>query len=129
GGRRSQGGSSGSAYGGQNVEKPAADARVSHLQPASPKSDRTLPALGADLEPGELRDGGAGVVEHGLDRLLVLGDRRLLEEDDLLEEAVEPALGDLGDGLLRLALLAGGRLGDLALVLDHVGRHLVAGEV
>src|SRR4051794_12265000 len=92
---------------------------------------RTSPgeALRADLEAGEPGHRAAGLVEHGLDRLLAVGHRRLLEQDDLLEVAVEAALGDLRDRLLGLALLARGRLGDLTLVLHHVGRHLVASEV
>src|SRR6478672_5752469 len=51
---------------------------------------------GADLEAGEALDLDAGSVEDGLDRLLAVRDRRLVEEHDLLVEAVEPALGDLG---------------------------------
>ena len=42
----------------------------------------------------------------------------LLEEDVLLEEAVDATLDDLRQGGLGLALLAGGGLGDAALVLD-----------
>src|SRR6476660_746029 len=68
------------------------------------------------FEPRAAGEGGPGLVEDGLDRLLVLGDRRLLQQDDVLEEAVEAPLGDLGDRLLGLALLAGGGLGDLALL-------------
>src|SRR5947209_3486425 len=78
----------------------------------------------ADLEVGELRNGDAGGVEHLLDRLLGLLDRLLLEQDDLLEEAVQATLDDLGQGGLGLALGARGLLGDAALGLDDVGRHL-----
>src|SRR3954467_1891705 len=65
---------------------------------------------GADLEAGEPLHGHTGLVEHGLHGLLALGHRRLLEQDDVLEEAFHPALDDLRQRLLRLALLAGGRL-------------------
>ena len=73
--------------------------------------------------------GDAGVVEHGLDGLLAVLHRGLLEQHDVLEEAVDAALDDLGQRRLGLALLAGGRLGDPALGLDGVGRDLVAGDV
>src|SRR5690606_1336720 len=43
-------------------------------------------------------------------------------------EAVEPALGDLGDRLLGLALLARGGLGDGALLLDDVRGDVLAGQ-
>ena len=49
--------------------------------------------------------------------------------DALLEEAVDAALDDLRQGGLGLALLAGGGLGDAALVLDRLGRDVLAGEV
>ena len=88
-----------------------------------------LGGSGADLEAGEPLHLDTGRVENGLDRLLGVGHRRLVEQDDVLEEAVEAPLGDLGDRLLGLALLAGGGLGDLALLLHDVGRDLVAGEV
>ena len=84
---------------------------------------------GADLEAGEPLHGGAGRVEDGLDRLLRLGDRLLLEQHDLLVEPTEATLDDLRDRLLGLALLAGLLLGDRALGLDDVRGDLVAGEV
>src|SRR4051794_17869490 len=83
----------------------------------------------ADLEAGEPLHGQAGVVGNLLDRALGLGDRRLLEQDEVLVEGVDPTLDDLGDRLLGLALLLRGLLGDAALGLDRLGRHLVAGEV
>ena len=46
-----------------------------------------------------------------------------------LKKPLTPALDDLGERLLGLALLARGRLGDLALLGDDVGGDLVAGEV
>src|SRR4051794_6673705 len=84
---------------------------------------------GADLETGEPLQGGAGLVHDGLDGLLALGDRRLLQQDDVLEEAVQATLGDLGYRLLGLALLAGGPLGDVALVGDDLGRDVLTREV
>src|SRR4051812_33579554 len=63
---------------------------------------------GSDLEASEPLDLDASGVENGLDRLLAVGDRRLVEEGDLLEVAVEPSLDDLGQRLLGLAVLAGG---------------------
>ena len=61
-----------------------------------PRSWRNLAAdSGADLEAGEPLDGDAGLVEDRLDRLLGVGHRRLLEQDDVLEEAVEATLDDL----------------------------------
>src|SRR3954470_7479074 len=83
----------------------------------------------AHLEPGELLDGDAGVVQQGLDGLLGVLDRGLLEQHDVLVEAVDAALDDARQHLLGLALLAGGGLGDAALVLDDVTRDVVAGAV
>src|SRR5262249_51736709 len=45
---------------------------------------------GADLETDEGLDRRTVLVEDGLDRLLVLHDRRLLEQHDVLEEPVQP---------------------------------------
>ena len=61
-------------------------------------------------------------VEHLRDGLLVVLGERLLEQDVLLEEAVDATLDDLRQGRLGLALLAGGLLGDATLVLDRLGR-------
>src|SRR3954452_24356820 len=72
---------------------------------------------GSDLEPSEPLQGDAGVVDHLGDRLLVVAHVGLVDQHDVLEEPVDAALHDLGQRLLRLALLAGGRLGDAALVL------------
>src|SRR3954447_5722583 len=85
----------------------------------------------ADLEAGEALERHAGAFEDLLNVLLAgVGlDGRLLEQHDVLVEAVHPTLDDLGQGLLGLALLAGGRLGDAALVLHEVRRHVVAGQV
>ena len=51
----------------------------------------------------------------------VLGER-LLEQDVLLEVAVDATLDDLREGGLGLALLLGRGLGDATLVLDRLGR-------
>src|SRR5262249_56034830 len=79
----------------------------------------------ADLEAGERTYRGPLLAEHLLDRLLGLLDERLLDERDLLEERAQPALDDLGDRLLRLALFPGDLLGDAPLLLADVGRPLV----
>src|SRR6516162_4247337 len=83
----------------------------------------------ADLEARKRLDRGALLAEHLLDRLLGILDERLIVKRDILEERAEPAFDDLGDRLLRLALLPGDLLRDAALVLDDVGWHLVAGHV
>ena len=70
-----------------------------------------------------------GLVQDLLDGLLVVLGERLVEQDVLLEEAVDATLDDLRQGGLGLALLARGLLGDAALVLDGLGRDLLAGEV
>src|SRR5579859_89920 len=75
----------------------------------------------AHRDPGLLEDLG-----HGL--LLVLYGR-LLDQDEVLEEAVDPTVDDPRQGGLGLALLARGLLGDAPLGGDHVLGYLVAGEV
>src|SRR4051812_19026661 len=82
---------------------------------------------GADLEPGEPLQCHAGFVENSLHRLLVVPHVGLVVQHDVLVEPVDPPLDDLRERLLRLALLARGRLGDLALLGDHVSRDVVAG--
>src|ERR1700754_5038929 len=74
----------------------------------------------ADLEAGEPGDRHAGRVEHRFDRLLGVLHGGLLAEHGVLVEAVDPALDDLGQRLLRLALLASGLLGDAPLGRDDV---------
>src|ERR687886_765918 len=100
---------------------------------AGPDGDNGVRVCGwlrlADLEAGEPLHGQAGLVDDLLDRALGLGDRRLLEEDEVLVVGVDPTLDDLGDRLLGLALLLGRLLGDAALGLDRLGRDLVAGQV
>src|SRR5262245_25018703 len=83
----------------------------------------------AHLEADEPVYGHPRLVENLLDGLLLVGDRRLLQQHEVLEEGVDPALDDLRQRPLGLALLAGGLLGDAPLGLDHVGRNLVAGQV
>src|ERR1700743_1414782 len=78
------------------------------------------------LEANETGHRHAGSVEQSLDRLLVVGHRRLLEQHGVLEEAVQPALHDLGQRLLGLALALGGLLGDAALTGHHVLGDVVA---
>src|SRR5215470_16282885 len=89
-----------------------------------------LPSAGlADLEPGERQHGDALLGQDLLDGLLRVLHERLLGQHDVLEEGTEPALHDLADRLLGLALVAGDLLRDAPLVLDHVGGHLIAGHV
>src|SRR3954462_1337942 len=71
-----------------------------------------------DLEPDEPGHGHTSRVEQRLDRLLVVGHRRLLEQHDVLVEAGHAALDDLWQRPLRLALFLGRLLGDAALVGD-----------
>ena len=88
------------------------------------------PSACADLEAGEAgRRSTPASSSRPCTRLLGVLHRRLLEQHDVLEEAVDPTLDDLGQRRLGLALLAGGRLGDAPLGLDDVGRDLVAGDV
>src|SRR6266702_5102941 len=83
----------------------------------------------ADLEPGKRPHAGPVLGQQLLDRLLLIPDVRLLDQHDVLQECVHPALDDLRYGLLGLALVAGHLLGDPALVRHHVGRNLLAGHV
>src|SRR6516162_7311715 len=86
-----------------------------------------LPTLGlADLKPGEAGDGEAVLRQDLLDRGLVVLHERLLGEHHVLEVGVQPALHDLADGLLGLALVARDLLGDPALLLHHVGGDVLA---
>src|ERR1700733_3342448 len=80
----------------------------------------------ADLEPGEAGDGQVAGGQDLLDGGLVVLHEGLLGEHDVLEVGVDPALDDLGNGLLGLALVAGDLLGDPALLLQDVGGHVLA---
>src|SRR5205814_9822392 len=57
----------------------------------------------ADFEAGEAREGHAGLVQERLDGLLVVLDRRLLQQDVVLVVRVDLALDDLRQRLLGLA--------------------------
>src|SRR5215468_5539526 len=93
---------------------------VSVVSAASPVSGL------ADLEPGEAGDGDAATRQDLLDRGLRVLYEGLLGEHDILEVGVQPTVHDLADGLLRLALVAGDLLRDPALLLHHVGGHVLA---
>src|SRR5215813_3602010 len=82
-----------------------------------------------DLEPGKAADSGPRLGKQLPHRLLGVAYRRLLDQRDVLEERVQPSLDDLGDRLLRLALLAGHLLGYPALIRHDVLRNLVPGYV
>src|SRR3954452_17211187 len=81
------------------------------------------------LEADEPLDLDARSLELLADRGLAVGDRRLVEQSDVLEVGVHPALDDARQSLLGLALLLGLGLGDAPLVLDEVGGHLVPAQV
>src|ERR1700722_7617990 len=65
-----------------------------------------LMLLLADLEPVEPRHRDAGLVEQRLERLLVVGHRRLLEQHDVSEESPHSAPEDLGQRLFGLPFRA-----------------------
>src|SRR5512144_2379026 len=67
----------------------------------------------------------AGLVEEPANGLLGVLDERLLEQGELLVVAGDPALHDLRDRLLRLALLARDLLVDRPLRLQDLRRHLI----
>src|ERR1700722_20017674 len=82
-----------------------------------------------DLEPGKATHGGPSSGEQLLDGLLRVPHRWLLDQDDVLEERIQPAFNDLRDRLLRLAFVTGHLLGDAPLVRDDLLRDLVPGDV
>src|SRR5260370_546221 len=86
---------------------------------------------GGDLGGGEAAGGGVrgDAGEELGDGLLRVPDEGLLGEDVVLEEPVEAALDDLGDGLLGLALVAGEVLVDGAFLVEDVAGDVVSGEV
>ncbi len=69
------------------------------------------------------------IPEELANRLLVVLGVGLVEQGDGLEEAAEATLDDLGDRLLRLALVAGDRLQRGPLGLDHLGGDVVTRQV
>src|SRR6478735_4254826 len=74
---------------------------------SSPESLATRRLADLDLREADDRRPGEELADGDL---VVLGVG-LLEEADLLEVAVQPALDDLGEGLLGLALVAGEEAG------------------
>src|SRR5262245_12957794 len=93
----------------------------------APSCEALLTRALADLDLGVADD--RGTVEQLADRHLVVLGVGLLEEADLLEVAVEPALHDLRERLLRLALVPRDGLERGPLLLHLVGRHLVPAQV
>src|SRR5256885_5346089 len=90
-------------------------------------SGTPLTLLLADLHPGEPGDLGVGAQarQQRPDGDLGVAHEALLDQTVLLEEATDPPLHDLGDGLLGLALVAGQVLQHRPLGLGHVGRAVV----
>src|SRR6266508_2155635 len=94
-------------------------------------SGMTSALLLADLDPREPAHDrvAADRAQQLADRRLRIADEGLLDQHHVLEEPVEPALDDLGNGLLGLALVAGQLLEHRPLLVDDVLRHVVAGRV
>src|SRR5690625_2831819 len=86
-------------------------------------------ASGADAEPGEAGQRAAGLLDDLADGRLGVTRVGLVQQHGLLEETVHPALDDLRQGGLGLALVARGLLGDPTLALHDVGRHVLTGAV
>src|SRR3954465_9053385 len=82
-------------------------------------SPREATVMSADLDLGEAHD--LGPAEELGDRLLLVLGVGLLQEADLLVEAVEAALDDLGQRRLGLALVAADGLERRPLLLDLIG--------
>src|SRR3954447_1920702 len=93
----------------------------------TPGSSREATVMSADLDLGEAHD--LGPAEELGDRLLLVLRVGLLQEADLLVEAVEAALDDLGQRRLGLALVAADGLERRPLLLDLIGRHVLLAEV
>src|SRR5664279_592570 len=93
--------------------------------PASCRSIRSGPGSEA-YESGDL---DALALEKSANGLLVVGDRRLVEQAVVLVERAHAALDDASDGSLGLALLACRRLGDAGLAGHDVRRDVGPGEV
>src|ERR1017187_1946206 len=100
------------------------DAGLGYLTPGPLRSVLVL----ADLDAREPADGGVRSkareeLTDGSFRLLYEG---LLEQDDVLEEAVQAALDDLGERLLRLAFVAGELFEHRPLLVEDVGGDVLA---
>src|ERR1017187_5824774 len=83
---------------------------------------------GSDAEPDESLCRRPGLLKNLGHRLLGVLGERLFEQDVLLEEAVDPALDDLGHRCCRLALFLSRGLGEATLVRNSVDGDLVAGQ-
>src|SRR5437763_6524225 len=92
---------------------------------------RTRGLFGTDLDPNEAADGRilAELAHELADGGLRVTDEGLLDEDRVLVEAVQPPLDDLRDRLLGLPLVAGEFLEHGPLLLEDVGRDIVARDV
>src|SRR5690625_4848738 len=88
----------------------------------------TLRGSGADADPGEPGDLTAGVGHELADGLLRILGEGLVQEHAVLEETVQAALDDLRDGLLGLAFVDRGLLGDAPLVGHLILGHLLTVE-
>src|SRR5262245_40852244 len=93
----------------------------------TPSREASVTLRLADLDLGEADHRRAP--EQLADRDLVVLGVRLLEQADLLEEAVQPAFHDLRDGLLRLALVASDGLERGPLLVHPFGRHLFPAQI
>src|SRR5262245_64947347 len=107
--------------------KPTPTTRVVRCSPGYPARGRSLLA---HLHAGEAADlGVAAELGHELaDRGLRVAHERLLEQHVVLVEAVEATLDDLRDRVLGLSLVARELLEHLALLVEHVGRNVLARE-
>src|SRR2546423_1888162 len=104
-------------------------------------STRAIPPSGVQVLGGgqtsgaahlEAREGShrdARFLQHVLDLFLVVLDRVLLAEHDLLVEADDGALDDLGDRLLGLAVLTSLGLGDASLTVEQLRGDLIPADV
>ena len=85
--------------------------------------------LRTNLEASEAAHGESGIRQHLADGLLVVLGVVLVEQGDLLVEGSDASLNDLRKGSLGLALATADLLDDATLVLDRLGRNLVARQV
>src|SRR5215470_20222847 len=89
------------------------------------------PETGEPLDDHPLTRLGVGQVDEVLDLRLAAGvlDERLLEQTLLGEELLELALDDLVEDLRGLLLVGHLPAVDLALLVEHDGRHVLARHV